>query len=216
MHCIQLARTLGTSLAFSLCSVTASASIITFDALTAPGSRTLPNSYQHQEAGFQVTNWPGARFAVLGSTNPSYTGSAAMLVLTNNNRGTTLTKVGGGVFSLDSIDLSESDPVTVDPFEIVFSARLNGTWVSSFPVFLDGVFGDQTFHFESVFSNVTEVEFGPRYGQNFQFDNVVLDTQPAEVPEPGSIGLVGVALLGGLVATWRGRAGRVRSQSPSR
>ena len=216
MYCTPLARTVGISLALSLCAVKASAAIITFDALTATATRTLPVGYQHQEAGFQLTNGLGDSFMVWGSNNQSYTGSGAMSVVTNNNRGTTLTRIDGGAFSLDSIDLSEWTPDTVDPFEIVFSAYLNGAWVWNFSVFLDGEFGNQTFNFGSVFSKVTEVEFGPRGDHNFQFDNVVLDPQAAAVPEPGSLGLVGVALLGGLVATRRGRAGRVRSENPSR
>lgn len=217
MHRTPLARTLGTTLALSLCSVTATASVITFDALTRTGTASLPASYQ--EAGFQLTAGPGSAFMAWGSNSPSYTGSAAMAAAVSGvgDRLITLSQVGGGAFSLESIDFSEWTVDSDEPFEIVVTATLNGAWVWNFPLFLDGVFGVETFHFGSVFSNVTEVQFGPRGDYSYQFDNVVLGTpSTAEVPEPGSIGLAGVALLGGFLATRRGRAGRAHAERPSR
>ena len=154
MHCILHARTVGATLAFALCSAAASATVITFDALERAGTYSLSGDYQ--EAGFQVTRGPTTGFAVWGRNNPAYTGSAALMVydtIPNGNREPILTKVDGGAFSLESIDFSEWSIGTREPFEILVSARLNGAWVWNYPVFLDGVFGNETFNFGSVFSN---------------------------------------------------------------
>lgn len=212
MHCIQHARTVGATLAFALCSAAASATVITFDAITGGGTRPLPANYQ--EAGFQITPGEHTAFALWGQNNANYTGSTAVWVAATghpgSNRVTTLTRVDGGAFSLESIDFSEPNRDVTDPFEIVVSATLNGVWVWNFAVFLDGVFGPETFNFGSTFSNVTEVQFGVRDYYDYQFDNVVLGAPPAEVPEPGSLGLFGVGLLGALLAKRRGGARLIR------
>lgn len=212
MHRIPLARTVGAALAFSLCSAAASAVVVTFDPLTNSTTAVLPGG--HEEAGFQFAPDAGSTLLVFGSTNPSYTGSAAIALAGGRYPGMTLNKLDGSAFTLHSIDLSEW--ASEAPFEVVFTGYFSdpihggfggfGFWTQG--VFVDGAFGNQTFNFGSYFNDVVYVEIASRSGQRFQFDNVVLGPPANEVPEPGSIGLVALGLVG--LAARRRHAARSR------
>lgn len=59
--------------------------------------------------------------------------------------------------------------------------------------FSDLEFGFQTFAFNSTFTNLVSVDFGPQSYPFFQFDNIVVGS-PTPVPEPVSALLFGSGL----------------------
>lgn len=109
---------------------------------------------------------------------------------------TKLTKMGGGVFSMDSIGLDSLNggyQVTVN-----FSGtQVNGNTVTnSFRT--NAANNLQTFKFSSAFDNVTAVSW-KQESPFHSFDNIVAvaaaDTPAAEVLEPGTVALLGLGFL---------------------
>ena len=137
-----------------------------------------------------------------------YTGSAAMAATALSTA--TLRQVGGGTFSLDSIDLKQFSSWFGGTESITFFA----TTAANKIVKQTFEFGDafKTFNFSSQFDAVTSVSWrGADLFGGYLFDNINVnggagapdDTPPAtNVPEPGTVSLVlaGLGLLG-----WRAR-----------
>jgi hypothetical protein len=193
----------------------ANATLITFDSppagagtITGTGTVYL-NSYS--EAGFDITgNHPAntAYFRSFGSADNTLAGSWAgsrgivnTYGLTPNPLGgiSTLSKTGGGSFSLASVDLSEVTRFSMPTSTTVFTGYLTGGGTATYSATLDGVFGYQTFSFGSLFSDVTSVSWVSLYpsGNTFfmkaQVDNLNVG---APVPIPAAVWLLGSGLLG--------------------
>ena len=177
----------------SIC--TANATVITFDPINSNTTKVYPS---YTESGFQFTNdfVYASAFGSWGSTESNYAGSQALF--NNANAGTTFSKVGGGSFTLNSIDLSElsyapsySGSITVD-----IIGQLAGGGTVSYAAILDLMFGFETFNFGNLFSEVTSVYLKQDTYLFFQFDNVTINESSSPVPEPISMLLFGTGIVG--------------------
>ena len=144
---------------------------IAFDGFSPTTVTTVGASYA--ENGFQLA---GDALAVIGATaNSSYsTGSNAMLINAGNGF-VTLSKVGGGTFAFNSIDISElfktaGDGSPLDPASVLFEGELQDGSNVTYSFSLDLNFGFQTVDFGSLFNEVVTVTWQQTYSYH-QFDN---------------------------------------------
>lgn len=183
------------ALALALGSLQASAAVLDFESLAHDDMDVVDAGYVYQEAGFQLENLGSFPFATFGSQDAlSYVGSTA-LFNDNDDGPTTLTRIGGGAFSLVSMDLAEM-MIGDLPFSVTFSGLTSGGDVVTQAFTLDGSFGAQTFTFNSSFADVTSVSWANTAGYT-QFDNI---SAVAAVPEPETYAmmLAGLGCLAGL------------------
>ena len=179
----------------------AHAAVIDFEALAHNGSgfNYVGNSYV--ESGFQFTKGQGEPFdfGVMGSGEGRYTGSAALF---NDTIGgtTTLSRVGGGVFTLSSIDVSELN-YAASVFVNFVGELLGGGQVFA-TIQTDGTFGMESFLFNSAWTNLVSVSW-TQDSPFHQFDNVNVEPgSVSPVPVPAG-GLLLVGALAGLAALRR-------------
>lgn len=194
----------------------ASAAIITFESLAHDDSATMDHGAVYEEQGFRISNtateedtgFPPS-LASFGTGADGYAGSTALF--NDNYLGTTvLSMVGGGRFTLKTIDLAELDPS--DAFSVVFTGLLAGGATATQTFTLDGVYGFESFTFGSAFTDLVSVGWDqtPYF---HQFDNLSAVLDAGAVPEPGSMLLLGSGLIG--LLTFGRKAGRRFLQSNS-
>ncbi len=185
--------------------VQAGATTVTFNELTTPGLQTYASL---DSGGLHFTNSNGSSGALLvwGTSDVSFNADPGRATLSNNYGGTTttVTKVGGGTFSLGSIDLAD---VYNNAFggDVLFSFT-TGTGTTTQVVSLDNLVGLQTFVFN--IGGLTSFSYLPQTTQGpwIQVDNVVFDTfVTGAVPEPESWAMM-IAGLGLVGAVMRRRA----------
>lgn len=177
----------------------ANATVIDFDARE---STSLVTSASYSEDGFTFISSDTGSSAFVswgstdtGSTTTGYTGSAAMF---NNyaDETTFLTADDGSAFDLNAIDLAEVyNKDSYAATEVIFTATLAAGGSASYTAVLDLVFGNQTVNFGSVFNGVTSVSWDQTYNYH-QFDNLVINEDAGEIPEPVSLAILGFGLLG--------------------
>ena len=185
---------------------TARATTITFDEFETPGvgAVILPGPYVAPQNGFVFTELSQSDlFVYFLQQDTSYAGSAGLADEVGG--GTVEISDGGTPFTLNSIDLSfllnESGSVPV-----TFTGNYVGGG-STTQTFTVTQFGFQTFTFNSTFTNLANVEFGPQSpSPYYQFDNVVVNGNSAPVPEPASMLLFGSALGAALMQLRRRKA----------
>ena len=126
------------------------------------------------------------------------------------NNATTFSPLVGAPFALTSIDISEAGGIgsistTARQIEVTGNLFGGGT-VSTLLIldlnFIDGVIANyfQTFAFDPTWTNLSSVSLngiggqccGPIPGNYFAIDNIVVDVGVTQVPEPGTLSLLGL------------------------
>lgn len=187
----------------------AAAQTVTFDSKAAPGFIAQYGPV-YQEAGLSFTTGLGSEFGLFSwglgqSSNADADG--ATIALTSANDWLTITRTGGGAFSLASIDLADgfnSGTASIVPYVLVTSA---GTTSGSFT--LDRAKGLQTLLLGH--ENVLSFALQAKPSGVFQLDNVVFSTNVSAVPEPAAWAMLigGCGLAGGAMRRQRRRFARV-------
>lgn len=206
MRIETLLRIVATFIGLLAVSGTARATTITFDEFEAPGVGVVPVSgpYVAPQNGFVLTELSALDlFAYFLQQDTSYAGSAGLA--DDVQGGTVEISDGGTAFTLNSIDLSfllnGSGSVAV-----TFTGNYVGGG-STMQTFTVTKFGFQTFTFNSTFTNLANVEFGPQFPSPFyQFDNIVVNGNSAPVPEPASMLLFGSGFGAAIVRLRRRKA----------
>jgi MYXO-CTERM domain-containing protein len=198
---------------FTICSLSANASVISFNGLSTAGSGSTNEGNSVTLSGFTFTdllNGVGNGFAVWQASSPNLpslnTANTSLFEFFANST-TQLTQSGNTAYTLNSIDLAQYNNLqTAGTYTVSFiGTHADNTTVSqSFTVTrVTGTPVLQTFTFSN-FTNVVKVDFTQGVaasGTAYQFDNVVVNTT-AVTPEPGSF-LLGAASLVGLWASRR-------------
>lgn len=174
--------------AFSLLAIApAQAVILDFQSLEQNNDIGNNVGTSYTEDGFTVSQpgtQPYALFA-FGTQSRSYPGSTALF---NNNRDgvTRLTQVGGGAFTLSSIDLADLfNDGSQAPVTFTGLRADSSTTTQSFVT--DNLSGLQTFNFSN-FTNLVSVDWTQDTFSGHQFDNInVSSSTTTAVPEPFTI-----------------------------
>ena len=171
----------------SLCTTPASAVVIDFDGLSGSGIN-FNRGFTYTEDGFVLDSLATSdEFASVHPGDFRYFGSVHFY---NNapNGITRLTEDGGGVFSLDSIDLNSLNGDYAVTVTFAGQKSGGGTAVQSFTT--DALAGFETFFFSGDFDNVIEVSWIQADPFHY-FDNIGVNV----VPEPTNflLFLLGIA-----------------------
>lgn len=180
----------------------ASAVTIDFESLVQGNANDNLHGLVYREDGFTLSTSGDQGFASVGTGSIEFTGSTALF--NNTIDGVTeLTRDGGGSFSLVSIDLAEL--VESGVREVSFTGFVSGGGPIAQTFKLDGMaFGAEMFTFPGGFDSVVKVSW--RQESPFhQFDNIVASANNGSVPEPASLGLLGLGLAG---LAWARRGAR--------
>jgi hypothetical protein len=170
----------------------AQAALMDFETLEHTDFLLGEHGFVYVEDGFQLDNLSVFEFSSWGTLHSNYTGSTALFNASDGGD-TQLTRFGGGVFDLVSIDLAEHNLPTAANVTFLRDGGHSQTFT------LDGVaFGAETFFFDNGFLGATIVTWEQEFSLH-QFDNIVVNP----VPIPAAVWLFGSAL--GLLAWMRRR-----------
>ncbi|MCG8641478.1 MAG: PEP-CTERM sorting domain-containing protein [Desulfobacterales bacterium] len=167
------------------------ATTIDFESFAQPGTDSDFYPSPFQTNGYQfVGNGIGNDYAILQTGASDFTGSTALIPFSNESH--TLSRIDGNSFDLVSMDIYERFVLLPGTFTFIGNFSAGGSIVQN--VTLDGVLGGEQFNF-SGFENLLSVTFDVpgTFDVAMEIDNIVLSSP---VPEPGTILLFGVGLIG--------------------
>jgi hypothetical protein len=162
--------------------------IIDFEPLNDPGTGDTDVGTSYSEDGFTLKA-PNLRS--INSPSSRFNGSTSLF---DNTFGgvTTLIKDGGGLFSLNSIDLDWLNGVGPVPVNFVGTKADSSTILANFT--LDQDQGFETFNF-SGFNDLVSVSWEQEPGFH-HIDNIVLDREPIPEPIPEPLTILGTIVAG--------------------
>jgi hypothetical protein len=180
----------------------AHATVIDFESLANSGAGVYGVASPYSEDGFTLTalGLGTNGFVTFGTGEGRYGGSAALY---NNDGGgvTQLTRDGGGLFGITSINLAKDARFGNAPITFVGTFADATTVTQSFTI-TSGTLS--TFLFPSTFQGLTTLEW-KQESPYHQFDDIVLsESGPTSVPDAGP----SVALI---AALWAAAVARARS-----
>ena len=162
------------------------ATTITFNALEQAGGGFIDSGAAYTENGFQLS---GGDLVTAQQNNVEwYFGSASMFQNVPNGT-TTLTAIGGGPFSLNSIDLAPVSTVYPSGASVTFTGNIHGGGTITETFIAPTTYTFATYDFTG-FANLDSVTWTQAFPYT-QADNLVVDA----VPEPASLMLVGTGVL---------------------
>lgn len=184
----------------------ASATIVDFEGVAVANTQTTEDSTNHVFNGFNVFV-PHGHYQGLGFLQPNPRPSNGSDWLLHDHFSGTLgapvvvTQVGGGAFSVQSIDAAEWDNGFAKGQTLTMTGHLSGGGTVVLNFVTDQLNGFETFNVVGMDDIVQLDILGSTNGTNFGtlgYDNLVVGAPGGGggVPEPLSLGLVGVALLG--------------------
>jgi MYXO-CTERM domain-containing protein len=152
-----------------------------------------PTTVSEQGFTFTACCDLSAKFEVFGTAEARFPGQVA-LILDGAGRTTTLSRDGGGTFSLSSIDVANIlSPGAVD-------IEIDGTVHGGGMVHEDFSFNSfghlTTLTLDSDFRDLDAVSWAQVGNPEFQFTNVVVQPDATSVPEPALPAVLGLAGLG--------------------
>lgn len=172
-------KRLATTLALIALGTSAQAAMIDFESLSSPTGTAVTT---YSEDGFDFSSSSAAGFATWGTTSPHSTGSTALF---NNSLSGAMTTMsaGGQAFTVKAINLSElfSFGGTSD---VTFTGTLSGGGTVTQTFSLDGIFGNETFSFASVFTDLVALSWTQNATFN-QFDNIRVSLDAVPLPAGG-------------------------------
>lgn len=153
-----------------------------------PGTTTT-----YTEDGFLIKT-PSLSLSIAGTQSTDWAGSSAGHLRSSNGL-IELVRANNGLFNLDSIDLSFLHKNGSSP-AVQFKAYNASNVLVSTASFLPTTFGFKTFNFSNSFDGVSKVTWnqGSNETSAHQFDNIRIDMN--QVPEPGTMALMGLAAIG--------------------
>lgn len=167
--------------------------VIDFESLAHDGDIAyLDAGYSYSEKGFSVSTLAtNFGFSVWGSASPFFTGSTS-LINDSDSGITRLSQIGGGLFTLKSIDLAAMFPGFGEEATTVTFTGLKGDSTQVTQSFSVAPSGVHTFSFGSEFTQLSSVSWS-NDAYYTQFDNINVAAVPE--PETYALFLAGLGLL---------------------
>lgn len=180
-----------------LAAASAQALVIDFEAIDNSGSGHVFSGNSLDTQGFNLSNdcsYSSNCILHWGSSN-AYNADANGVTYSHNYTGstTTLTQSSGDFFDLFSIDFGNVYDTNSYVQEILVTGYFNTGDISS-TVITDSLSGLETFTFD--WTGLNSVTWTETTGTFLQLDNIVLNNAGTSVPEPSSIILLVLGLVG--------------------